>query len=394
MGELGPEGTESSLGSYLAALTVAWVACWTIDATACDPIGTRRLPADTSILAVDPSQGASRLNPSSRSLLVALVLPLLAALGAADVKRLGELNTSQIRALDRARTVVLLPGGILEEHGPYLPAWTDGILSERMTADLAQGIAAAKKDWTVLVFPQVAVGASGYNEVGGHFTFPGTYAVRPSTLRAVFMDLASELGDQGFRWIFVVHVHGAPRHNRVLDQAGDFFHDTYGGRMVHLWGLLPVVSAWGKELESLSPEVRKEEGISLHAGMDETSLLLHLAPELVSPERAQAPVVTGESLKAAIETAKAADWPGYLGSPRLANAELGGRIWKGLSNAVLDHALQTLDGADPTKFPRFADYMEKNEHFAPWIRAAEARDAEREAKQRAWLEKSAGKAGR
>jgi hypothetical protein len=38
--------------------------------------------------------------------------------------------------------------------------------------------------------------------------------------------------------------------------------------------------------------------------------------------------------------------------------------------------------------------MEKNEHFAGWIRAAEARDAELEAKQRAWLEKSAGKAGR
>jgi creatinine amidohydrolase len=326
--------------------------------------------------------------------LAALALPLLAFSAALDVKRLGELNTTQIRALDRAKTVVLLPGGILEEHGPYLPAWTDGILSERMTAELAQGIAAAKKDWTVLVFPQVAVGASGYNEVGGHFTFPGTYAVRPSTLRAVFMDLASELGDQGFRWIFVVHVHGAPRHNRVLDQAGDYFHDTYGGRMVHLWGLLPVVGAWGKELQSLTAEEKKEEGVALHAGGDETSLMLHLAPELVSPERAQAPVVTGDSLEASIETAKAADWPGYLGSPRLANAELGERIWKGLSGAALTHALQILDGADPTKLPRFSDYMEKNEHFAGWIRAAEARDAELEAKQRAWLEKTAGKAGR
>ena len=332
--------------------------------------------------------------PPYRFVLVALVLPLLAARTVADVKRIGELNTAQIRALDRAKTVVLLPGGILEEHGPYLPAWTDGILSERMTAELAQGIAAAKKDWTVLVFPQVAVGASGYNEVGGHFTFPGTYAVRPSTLRAVFMDLASELGDQGFRWIFVVHVHGAPRHNRVLDQAGDYFHDTYGGRMVHLWGLLPVVGAWGKELQSLSAAEKEEEGVALHAGGDETSLMLHLAPKLVSPERAQAPVVTGDTLEASIETAKAADWPGYLGSPRLASAELGKRIWNGLSGAALTHALQILDSADPTKLPRFSDYMEKNEHFAEWIRAAEARDAELEAKQRAWLEKSAGKAGR
>jgi hypothetical protein len=36
--------------------------------------------------------------------------------------RLAELNIDQIRTLDRQRTVILLPGGILEEHGPYLPS--------------------------------------------------------------------------------------------------------------------------------------------------------------------------------------------------------------------------------------------------------------------------------
>ena len=33
-----------------------------------------------------------------------------------------EVNTAQIQALDRARTAIVLPGGIFEEHGPYLPA--------------------------------------------------------------------------------------------------------------------------------------------------------------------------------------------------------------------------------------------------------------------------------
>ncbi len=139
--------------------------------------------------------------------------------------------------------MVLLPGGILEEHGPYLPAHTDGILSERLTQELARAIAAKKPGWKVLVFPPIPLGASGSNELGGHFTFAGTYAVRPATLRAVFMDLAAELGEQGFRWVIVVNVHGAPLHNRALDQASDFFRDTYGGRMVHLWGLVPVSAA-------------------------------------------------------------------------------------------------------------------------------------------------------
>jgi hypothetical protein len=45
------------------------------------------------------------------------------------------------------------------------------------------------------VFLTIPFGSSGSNELGGHFVFPGTYAVRPVTLRAVFMDLASELGE-------------------------------------------------------------------------------------------------------------------------------------------------------------------------------------------------------
>ena len=111
---------------------------------------------------------------------------------------IAELNTTQIRDLDRAKTVVLLPGGMLEEHGPYLPAFTDGILSDRLTTAIADGVHARKPDWTVLVFPPISVGSSGSNgsnEIGGQFQFPGTYTVRPSTLHAIYMDLAAELGD-------------------------------------------------------------------------------------------------------------------------------------------------------------------------------------------------------
>ena len=35
------------------------------------------------------------------------------------------MNTEQIKGLDREKTVVILPDGILEEHGPYLPSFSD-----------------------------------------------------------------------------------------------------------------------------------------------------------------------------------------------------------------------------------------------------------------------------
>jgi creatinine amidohydrolase/Fe(II)-dependent formamide hydrolase-like protein len=180
---------------------------------------------------------------------LALAALLLSSSVSAQVVRVGDLNTRQIRDLDRNRTVVFLQGGMLEEHGPYLPAFTDGILSDRLTKAVAQGVVAKLPGWTALVFPPVSVGASGSNEIGKQFVFPGTYAVRPSTLRAVYMDLATELGEQGFKWVMVVHVHGSPLHIGALDDAGDFFHDTYGGQMVNLWGSAPGAQRLGKRDE-------------------------------------------------------------------------------------------------------------------------------------------------
>jgi len=304
----------------------------------------------------------------------------------AQIVRVADLNTAQIRALDRTKTVVLLPGGMLEEHGPYLPAYTDGILSERLTDELARAVA-GKPGWTALRFPQMPAGSSGSNELGGHFVFPGTYVVRPSTLRAMYMDLAAALGDQGFKWIMVVHVHGAPLHIRAIDDAGDFFHDTYGGRMVNLWDLVPVISGWGNAMVAgMTDAEKKEDGSSLHGGMDEHSLILHLKPELVAPGYKDAPAVTGQSTQESFDVAKKAGWPGYLGSPRLATAAFGEKIWKAFSAAASEQTLKILDGADPSAIPRYADILERNPLYQKeWIGPAKAHDEALDAKEREWL---------
>lgn len=275
----------------------------------------------------------------------------------AQVLQIQDLNTRQIRDLDRDKTAIILPGGILEEHGPYLPAFTDGYLSQRMASDVAAAIAARPGGWKALVFPQIPLGAEPYNHLGARTSFPGSYPVRSSTLRAIFMDFASELGEQGFRNIIVVHVHGAGLHNRALDQASDYFREEYGGRMVHLWGLVPVVGAWGKAMEPLPAAVKKEDGVSLHGGMDETSLMLYLKPELVAPDYKTAPVVTGGTLDEAMAVTRRADWPGYVGSPRLATRQTGETIWKALSASAIAQANKMLDGEDPVSIKRYGDLL-------------------------------------
>jgi creatinine amidohydrolase/Fe(II)-dependent formamide hydrolase-like protein len=286
----------------------------------------------------------------------ALLLSFAALPAIAQVLNVQDLNTRQIRELDRNHTAVILPGGILEEHGPYLPAFTDGYLSQRMTAEVAKAIA-SRPGWKALVFPQIPLGAEPYNHLGAKTSFPGSYPVRSSTLRAIFMDLASDIGEQGFRWILVVHVHGAGLHNRALDQASDYFHDTYAGRMAHLWGMVPVIGAWGKAMEPLPAAIKKEDGVSLHGGMDETSLMLYLRPDLVAADYKRAPIHTGANLDESMKVAREEDWPGYVGSPRLATRQIGEQIWKALSASAVVHALKVLDGEDTATIKRYGDLL-------------------------------------
>ncbi|HEX6313805.1 MAG TPA: creatininase family protein [Gemmatimonadaceae bacterium] len=293
------------------------------------------------------------------------------------------MNTEQIRTLDRAKTVVILPGGILEEHGPSLPSFTDGYFNEALTALLAQAIV-ARADWQVLIFPTIPLGVGGANEIGRKHVFPGTYAVRSATLRAVFMDLATELGEQGFRWIFVVHAHGAPNHNRMLEQAGAYFRDEFGGRMVHLMGLLPEGAARPK---GLTEAQLKEDGLSVHAGAWETATMLFLQPDLVSPAFRGAAPQTGQNWDDLVRLGRAPDWPGYFGSPRLATAALGAAAFRH-ERATIDLALQILDGLDERTINRYTAMMSKSEPNTAIDRDALERERQVEKRQQAWLQKS------
>jgi creatinine amidohydrolase/Fe(II)-dependent formamide hydrolase-like protein len=125
------------------------------------------------------------------------------------------------------------------------------------------------------MFPVIPLGAGGANEIGGKNVFPGTHAVRTDTLRTIFMDLGTELGERGFRWIFVLHGHGAPKHMTALDQAAEYFNDTYGGSMVNLLGLRSYGACFEAGKDLLTAEQQREDGFTVHAGAEEHSQILY-----------------------------------------------------------------------------------------------------------------------
>lgn len=71
-----------------------------------------------------------------RILMIAVVAAFSCGSVSAQIYHVAQMNTEQIRALDKQKTVVIIPGGILEEHGPHLPSFTDGSVIERQTRNL------------------------------------------------------------------------------------------------------------------------------------------------------------------------------------------------------------------------------------------------------------------
>ena len=324
---------------------------------------------------------------SFRRVVKALALScFLSGSAGAQVYQLAELNVDQIRKLDRERTVILLPGGIMEEHGPYLPSYTDGYFNERITKDLAAAIA-NRPGWTAVLFPVIPLGSGGANEIGAKYVFPGTYAVRPATLRAVFMDLATEFGEQGFRWLFVIHGHGSPSHNRVLDEAGDYFRDTYGGHMVHLTGLVSSPSVIDSLRAEMSEAVLAEDGFTVHAGVLEHSRLMALRPDLVSREVVKAPSLTAKDFVGLRRLAEREDWTGYFGAPRYASAALGRRDVEERVREHIAQALRILDGLDERRIPRYSAIIAKVPGISEMIDRSLKRDDTIEKRQREWLAK-------
>lgn len=326
-----------------------------------------------------------------RLLVITIWLLLPCATATAQVYRVAQMNAEQIRALDKQKTVVILTGGILEEHGPHLPSFTDGYSNEWLTQKLAEAIV-ARPGYAVLIFPTIPLGNGGANEIGGKYVFPGTYSVRRSILRAVFMDLATELGEQGFRWIFVMHGHGSPFHNLILDQACDYFRDTYGGRMVHLRGLEPMPEQLAKlkltppDLNLSESENRESGSFDVHAGFDETSRLMFLRPDLVNPTYHTLQPFTANNPAELFQAGKSSNWQGYIGSPRLATANYGAQLQQ--YRAACDSALAfaILDGLlDEREIPRYANLMLSNKTVAKGLEGSTEYEAAVERKQREWM---------
>lgn len=177
--------------------------------------------------------------------------------------RFAELTAPEIRGLDRDRTLVVAPIAATEQHARHLPVGTDTILA----GAVADGLESALPNH-VLLLPVLWLGASEH-----HLPFGGTLTATLPTYEHVLIELLTPLLRDGFRRVLLLNGHGGnidPLH--VALRRLDAVFPTAVLTGAAYWELAEA------EIAELCDGPRTSVG---HACEVETSLMLHLRPDLV-----------------------------------------------------------------------------------------------------------------
>ena len=202
-------------------------------------------------------------------------------------------------------SILAVPLGTTEQHGPHLALGTDTFVARALC-----GVLARRRD-DVAVAPAMPYGSSGE-----HADFPGTLSIGQRALEAVVVELVRSADH--FAGVVLVSGHGGnaePLTRAVATSTGD-------GRRVLAWWPSPAALTGVIEAGLLS--------VDAHAGRVETSMMLHLAPELVRDTASVSalPPRPLPEIAAALRAhgVRAVSPTGVLGDPGGASAEEGAAI--------------------------------------------------------------------
>lgn len=231
----------------------------------------------------------------------------------ADERQLADLTWPQVEAgtgvprEQPAWSVLAVPLGATEQHGPHLPHSVDTDIAVALCA----GLAAARPD--VVVAPALPYGASGE-----HAGFPGTLSIGHEALAQVLVELARSATDTFGHLLFV---------------------SAHGGNAEGVRAAVSQLGAEGRDVSLFEPRWAGEP----HAGRTETSMMLALDPDRVRMDLAEPgnllplpellPMLRGRGVRLASPN-------GVLGDPRGATAEEGRALLARLRSDLVAHVDQ------------------------------------------------------
>lgn len=252
--------------------------------------------------------------------------------------RMGEMTVKELQDYLKTSKTIILPYGVVEQHGYHLPLDTDIRNAEVMGGKLAEAL-------DCVVAPTL-----NYCFSGGMLT--GTINVKPNTFANLVGEIIESLVLQGFRNIIILPGHGGSEsllHLKESLRILKWLNPSLGDSLILLAQLWDFSPTWRNLFKSHD----------YHAGKVETSLLKHWCPEVVrekivmdspkiterlrsNPDSYQHIESFTDMRQEIIQTSQRKDVKvGVMGYPEKASARLGAKI----ESEILKNALQAIQTA-------------------------------------------------
>jgi creatinine amidohydrolase len=237
---------------------------------------------------------------------------------------LAENNWKTVKETDY--TLAILPWGATEAHNYHLPYGTDIIEADQVAAEAAR--IAWERGNKVVVLPTIPFGVNT-----GQFDVKLDMNMNPSTQLAVLRDVVDVLNRQGIYKLIILNSHGGNDFKTMIRELG-----------LQYQKMFLCSCNWYQSVDQKQFFEHKDD----HAGEMETSVMMHLTPDLVRPlTEAGDGFAKKFSINAIREGWAWAErkWLQVtkdtgVGDPRKATAEKGERYFKAVTEKVADFFIQ------------------------------------------------------
>lgn len=255
--------------------------------------------------------------------------------------KLAELPGTAVASTLTERSIVVLPTGAIEHHGPHLPLLTDALIAESSATEAIGRASDSGMD--IWQLPTLSMTKSDE-----HSWAPGTMWLDARTLLETIVDIGRSVAATPATKLVFMNGHGG---NVALLQMANRELRRRFGLMTFFMPAANVPSSAGADG---APD---ELGLGIHAGYAETSMVMHLRPDLVHEnlfERNVPEFLADYRHLGFNRTPVSFGWlsddfgpSGVIGDPTGANAAAG----KAMFEAGVDFALEAFAEIDRFQLP-------------------------------------------
>lgn len=178
-------------------------------------------------------------------------------------RRLSELRASDLLDHLNESSILVLPMGAIEQHGPHLPFSTD--------LEIARACAEAVVDQVGEEHDLWLLEPLAFTKSNEHAGTPGTFWLGPETLLRVLDDIGRSMSATPAKKLAFLNGHGG--NSSLINVACRELRLNHGLETFLMHPNVPP--------DQGGPSSEEELGFGIHGGVGETSIMLHLRPDLV-----------------------------------------------------------------------------------------------------------------